>query len=190
MSTAAPDKLMTIAEFHALPEDETVRRELLRGMLWEEPMTRRNQTHGRVEARIAQLLGNWVDEQPEPRGDVMSGETGCDLPIVGSSVGIDVAYYSAETLAEQNPSSSYTVGAPVLAVEIRSPSDTDERVASKILAYLDAGVAVVWEVNPRLETVAIHELDEPIQTVSRDDQLSVEPHLPGFSIPVRSLFER
>lgn len=143
MSTAAAPTRMTLEQFDALPENG-MDRELIAGELRERPTTRRNRFHAASEARVAYVLKSWLDGQPEPRGEVYSGEVGC---ILGrnpeTTVGIDVAYFSAEAVARQTDDSSMMEAAPVLAVEILSPTDKQKEIAEKIDAYLNFGVAVV-----------------------------------------------
>lgn len=189
MSTASPQRLMTIEEFHALPPVEGVVRDLVRGVVWERPMTRRNRWHSQVESQIVHILKTWRESQPEPRGQVFSGEIGCDLPIVNSSVGIDVAYFSAEMLAAQPDGAKYLVGTPDLAVEILSPSDTVERVHEKIQDYLEAGTPHVWTVDVDFRTITVYQPDESPRMYSANDELTAEPHLPGFSVRLTNVFE-
>ena len=76
---------MSVEEFLALPDDG-IHRELIRGtsarrtraMLerTRAPVTVRNRFHSRIVIRIGQLLANWMDLQPEPRGEVVGGEAG------------------------------------------------------------------------------------------------------------------
>ena len=80
--------------------------------------------------------------------------------------------------------------APVLAVEILSPSDTQESITDKISAYLRAGVALVWIVEPVFRTIIIYRPDAQPQLVNLDQELSAEPHLPGFRVTVADLFPR
>ncbi len=56
MSTAA---LMTTEQFLALPEDG-IERNLIRGVVREKPMTRRNRFHTFVVTRIARILDQWL----------------------------------------------------------------------------------------------------------------------------------
>jgi Uma2 family endonuclease len=186
--TATP--LMTIEEFNALPVDDSVERELIHGVVWEEPFTPRNRWHGAAVARLAHLLNVWVDGQSQPRGGVFSGGVGCDLSAIDTSVGIDVAYFSAETLATQPEDVPYLVGAPVLAVEILSPSDVVERMHEKIQGYLDAGVALVWSVDTDFETITVYRPDDNPRMFSGDEELSADPHLPGFVVAASLVFDR
>src|SRR3954451_18482035 len=75
MSTVAESPVMTTEELFALPDDG-IDRELIRGQLRERPMTKRNRRHSRIEASVAHLLKEWLERQPGPRGEVVSGEAG------------------------------------------------------------------------------------------------------------------
>ncbi len=190
MSTIAPPKLMRIVEWLALPDDG-MERDLIQGVLQEKPMTRRNRYHSSTEANIACLLNNWRIRQSEPRGRVLSGEAGFILTRnPDSGVGIDVAYISAETAARQSDKvTSMVDGVPVLAVEVLSPNDTNKEVHDKILEYLAAGVRIVWIVDPHFRTVQVHRPNAKPEFFTDDDELTAEPDLPGFRVPVRQLFD-
>ena len=190
MSTAAPPALMTAEEFLALPDNGTERM-LIRGRLWEKPMTRRNRWHSRTEARIAHLLGTWLETQPEPRGEIYSGEAGCRLRSdPGSIVGIDVCFVSAEIAARDAADTRLIDGPPVLAVEILSPSDKQDEITAKVDEYLSCGVPLVWVVDPHFKTVIVHRPNRTPEMFAGDDEMSADPHLPGFHIPVSSIFKR
>lgn len=179
---------MTLAEFNSLADDPCVDRFLLRGELWELPMTKRNRWHARAEARLGQLLLNWRDQHAPGLMDVLSGEAGCDFPDQDTGVGIDVAVFSAELLAAQDPEAKFVVGAPILAVEILSPSDTQELVAAKVREYLHAGVKFVWLVDPDFQTVTVHQPGGRPTMYRDDDELNGDPHLPGLRIRIASIF--
>ena len=182
--------LMTVEDLLALPDDG-VRRWLIRGELREGGITQRNRFHGRTEARIAQLLGNWLDSQPQPRGEVYSGETGAIIRHdPDTSVGLDVMYVSPD-VAAANPSHTQLInGVPVLAVEILSPSTKEEETNERISELLAAGSAAVWIVDPYFHTVTVYSRERPPRMFSGDDQLPGDPYLPGFSVPVAQFFNR
>lgn len=190
MSATIDDKLLTTEELLALPASEQVERWLIRGELREKPMTRRSRIHAETESKISYVLHNWRLQQAGPRGKVYSGEVGCRLRRnPDSTVGIDVAYVSAESAARQPSATRLIDGPPVLAVEILSPTDQNEEINEKIEEYLSAGVSLVWIVEPRFRTVTVYRPDGPPQLFSAEQQLSADPHLPGFSIVVKELFE-
>jgi len=188
MSTTSATHLMTTEELLAMPDDG-VDRELIRGELREKPMTRRNRIHARTESRVSHFLNLWLDRQPEPRGEVLSGEAGCILRRdPDTTVGIDVAYASAETIARQSDETTMLDGAPVLAVEVLSPSDKQEEIDEKVEEYLAAGVALVWVVNPRFRTVTVFRADAEPELFNVRQELSADPHLPGFRVAVKDIF--
>jgi len=189
MSTA--DTLMTTEEFLALPDDGR-ERWLIRGQLREseEMMTYRNRFHSWTEAQTAHLLKNWLDQQTPRRGEVFSGEIACKLREQPDTiVGIDIAYFSAETLAKQPQDTTLVVGAPVLAVEILSPSDSQEKVADRVSEYLEAGTRLVWVVDTAFHTITVHRPDAKPQLFNEDQEISGEPHLPGFTVAVERIFK-
>ncbi|MCX7418647.1 MAG: Uma2 family endonuclease [Planctomycetia bacterium] len=192
MSTAVSNGI-TLEEFLALPDDG-VYREVIRGELREyrgdENMTRRNKKHTKIEAAIAHLLRTWLDQQPPQTGEVHSGEVGC---IIGhdplTTVGIDVAYFDYDVANDDSSGSSFIDGPPILAVEILSPSDTMEGVSEKIEEYLALGVPLVWVVDPRFRTVEVFRPDAEPELFNVQQSLTADPFLPGFSTPVRAIFE-
>jgi Uma2 family endonuclease len=191
MSQAVAGRLLTTADLLAMPDDG-VERYLIRGQLRErgEPgMTKRNRWHSYIEGRIAYILWEWLERQPEPRGWIAAGEAGCILRHdPESTVGIDVAYFSAEVLARQTDETTMMDGAPVLAVEILSPNDVEEDVNEKVDEYLAAGVPLIWVVDPHFRTVRVHRPGAEPEMFNATQELSGEPHLPGFRTPVARLF--
>ncbi|MFG0331813.1 MAG: Uma2 family endonuclease [Maioricimonas sp. JB049] len=191
MSTAVPDKLMTEAEFLALPGDEILDRMLIRGRLWQNPATHRDRWGNSTEARIAALLDRWLETQPEPRGEIYSGEAGVRLRRDPATiVGVDVCYVSAEVASRDSDETMLIDGPPVLAVEILSPSDRQDEIASKVDEYLAAGVSLVWIVDPHFRTVVVHQPEQPPRMFAGEDEISADPHLPGFVTSVTRLFQR
>ena len=60
------------------PQDG-ISRELIRGQVKERVMTIRNRLHCKVQALVTTSLQNWLDQRPEPRGEILSGEAGIRL---------------------------------------------------------------------------------------------------------------
>jgi len=187
-AVATSPATMTTEELLALPEDG-MDRQLIRGELREQSMTMRNRFHSGIEPLVAYLLVQWLIGQPEPRGRVVSGEAGFRLRRdPDTSVGIDVAYVSADVIAATPATSAFFEGPPVLAVEILSPSDTQEDIDDKVSLYLELEVAIVWVINPRFRTVVVHRPGAEPELFNILQELSAEPHLPGLRVPVAKLF--
>jgi Uma2 family endonuclease len=180
--------IMTTEEMLALPENG-IERWLIRGQLRERPMTVRNRWHSRILIRVAKFLDNWLDAQPEPRGAVLGGEAGCRLRRDPDTVvGIDVVYVSPEVAARRSDETTLIDGVPVLAVEILSPNDTQDVIHEKVRDYLEAGVSLVWVIDPQDQSVRIYQAGKKPEFVNTDQELSGEPYLPGFRVPMAQLF--
>jgi len=179
---------MTTEEILALPSNG-IERWLIQGQLREKPMTVRNRWHSRIMVRVAYLLEAWLVQQPEPRGSVLCGEAGCRLRRdPDTTVGIDVVYISSELAARESMDTSLIDGVPVLVVEILSPSDTQEQVDEKIDGYLEAGVALVWVIDPHDRTVTIYRPSQEPELFNALRELTGDPYLPGFHIAIADLF--
>jgi Uma2 family endonuclease len=188
MAVATVPSLMTTEDLLALPENG-FKRWLIRGHLRERPMTARNRFHSRIMTRTAKFLDNWLDLQPQPHGSVLCGEVGVRLARnPDTTVGVDVIYIAADVAAQDADGTTLIDGVPVLAVEILSPSDTQEQIEEKVDDYLLAGVQLVWVIDPHDRTVTIYRPNQAPELVNIHQELSGEPHLPGFRVPVAAIF--
>ena len=78
--------------------------------------------------------------------------------------------------------------APLLAVEIRSDSNTRRELRRKAARYLEAGTAMVWLVDPETRTVELHRADATPRTLSGDDVIEGGATLPGFRVAASEFF--
>jgi Uma2 family endonuclease len=193
------EKRYTEADLLAIPDDG-YRRWLIDGRIVvvggpapeHATMTIRNKHHAQVEAQIVFLLKAWLEPQPRPRGRVLTSEVG--VRFTGdqeTTVGIDTVYISADLAARTTANDDSTIidGVPTLAVEILSPSDTVENVATKIRTYRRVGVPVVWVVDVEFRTVTVHRPNRPPVGLNEEQELDGAPELPGFRVPVARIFE-
>jgi Uma2 family endonuclease len=186
MSTGTTTKLMTGEEFCdwvQQPGQSDRWFELVRGEVIELPPPA--QPHGILNANIARILGNHAFQR---RKGFVASDSGVLLDRDPDTVrGPDVAYYeSAKTFREAHP--KYGEIPPRLAVEILSPNDRANQVMRKITDYLQGGVALVWVVDPEAETVTIYQPDKTPRTRLRDQEITGEDVLPGFSCKVADFF--
>lgn len=102
----------------------------------------------------------------------------------------DVAYLSFRELPADAARDLVQVplGAPTVAVEIRSPDDRPAYAEHKIATYLAAGTSAVIVVDPHRETIAVHDRDGT-RIVRTGDTLA-HTALPGFALDVSALFAR
>jgi Uma2 family endonuclease len=69
---------------------------------------------------------------------------------------------------------------PDLAVEVLSPEDRPRQVFDKIGEYIQAGVRLVWVVDPRQRSAAVYRSLTDMRTLGLADSLEGEDVLPGF----------
>jgi Uma2 family endonuclease len=144
--------------------------------------------HGRLATRIAGLLETFVAR--DRLGTVLV-ESGFLLAEDPDTVrGPDVSFVARERLESGRIPAGFIQGAPNLAVEIKSPSDTQAEMLRKVADYLEAGAEAVWVVDPSTETVAVHRSSHPPRTCSGRDRLAGDGALLGFACPVRNVFRR
>ena len=102
-------------------------------------------------------------------------------------VAADAAFVLAKSLPLRLSKEDYLETIPEIVVEVRSKNDSMNEVRAKKEEYFEAGVQLVWVLDPRDNTVAAHEPGKPVQTFGVDETLTT-PLLPGFAVPVAKLF--
>ena len=78
---------------------------------------------------------------------------------------------------------------PDLAVEVLSPEDRARHVLDKVGEYLQAGVRLVWVVDPKRERAVAYRSLTDVTNLGLDDSLDGGEVLPGFSVRLREILE-
>ena len=177
-------QLITAEMLEKLPQsDEHV--ELVRGEIIRMPPA--GHEHGEVAGDIFAVLYNFVRQHK--LGKVYAAETGFILSRDPDTVRApDAAYVSMERAVQQARKEGFFDGPPDLAIEVISPSDTDEDVEAKVLEYLRYGTRLVWIIRPRTRTITTYRSLSSIRLLTETDVLEGEDVLPGFSVKVKYIF--
>lgn len=56
--------------------------------------------------------------------------------------------------------------------------------------WISFSVPLVWVVNPETRTIEIHRHGQPLLSLTEDDTLDGGEVLPGFTCPVRDVFDQ
>ncbi|HEY3057806.1 MAG TPA: Uma2 family endonuclease [Chloroflexota bacterium] len=161
------------------------RYDLIRGELIE--MSPAAPRHGRVAAAVARLVGNFVVERS--LGEVFGAETGFILAEQPDTVlAPDAAFVRADRLPPDEQWDRYFHLAPDLAVEVISPSDRAGQVSDKVAEYLEAGVRLLWVIEPRRRSVTVYTPDRHAHLLREGDELDGGDVLPGLKLTVAELF--
>lgn len=120
---------------------------------------------------------------------LVTGEQGLMRLMPGLARGPDVAFIRWSQLpAGHAPREAVPAGYPDLAVEVLSKGNTRGEMARKRKEYFLAGTRLVWQVNPRKRTVDVYTAPDAPTTRTEADTLDGGDVLPGFRLPVRSIF--
>ena len=169
---------MTLEEFleSGLEGYEYVKGELI-------PMPPTSGEHGDISANLFLFLGPYVRENQ--LGRVYTSDTGFKI---GDRFLIpDIAFVLTERLPDERRK-AFSIP-PDLAVEIVSPTDVLFRVFEKALTYLSAGTQLVWVIEPVAKTVTVYRSETDIKVLTREDTLTGEDVVEGFSCKISQLFE-
>ena len=130
---------------------------------------------------IRDYLGN------HPVGRVCGADAGFVLFADRATVRApDAAFVRLERLPDLT--GAYVPIPPDLAIEVLSSTDRLADALSKVSMYLQAGVPLVWVIDPKKFTATIFRQDEGPVTIGKDGVLDGEEILPGFSLPLARLF--
>lgn len=185
----ATTRLYTVEEFEALtlPDDEATV-ELIDGEIIMTPPA--GEEHGIIATKIIKAIARF---DPEDKLGRVVIPTWFKLGS-GFAPAPDVAFTVAEKLKPAQKGPAEVI--PDLVVEVWSPSDLDtqahrERNRLKVRKYQNAGVRIVWAINPQNKTVEVYHPNqaEPVAVLKIEDELSGEEVLPDFKLPVKKLFE-
>lgn len=160
-------------------------RELIYGVLqdWKDMGGR----HGELAADLLTDLNVFV--RPRNLGRLYSSDTRFVLfraPDV--YVKPDVAFVRTDRLPPEAERAGVMALAPDLAVEVVSLHDRFADVMGKVDLYRQAGVPLIWLVEPRGRTVTIYAGDAEPRVLTDADTLDGGDVLPGFALPVATIF--
>ena len=188
---ATRERAYTVDEVWRLanaPENEQNRYTLIDGELTVEMSP--GYLHARIASEIARLMGNFVFERDLGEVTVESGHypqqdrRTLQLP--------DVAFISKE----RTPAPDWDRYVPImpdLAVEIVSPSQSMKQAREKAKTYLRHRTTIVWIVHPGKHSAEIWTAADDgtaqSETIDADGTLTGGAVLPGFSLPLRQLWQ-
>jgi Uma2 family endonuclease len=177
--------LVTADELLAMPSGMGKRYELVAGEL--RVMSPAGWRQGKIAIRLGAKLVSHVDAHG--LGLVFGAETGFRLTSNPDTVlAPDVSVVLKRNMPAEEPKDGFWPGAPDLAVEVISPGDRSGEVDEKFDAWLDAGCAAVWIVNPKQRIVTVYLSRTDVQVKAAGDVLQGDPVVPGFALAIDELF--
>ena len=101
----------------------------------------------------------------------------------------DAAYISHERVPPTGIPDGYWEVAPELVVEVVSPGNRADEIRTKASEYLSIGVQLVWVIYPTMRLIDVYRPGQPTLTLQGGDTLTGDAVLPGFSLPLQTLFQ-
>lgn len=173
---------ITLEEFERLPDDGN-KHELSEGILITMPPP--VSLHSLVLIQVLEILQAYLRRSPVGRAISEAGYFLFRYPPTIRQP--DVSVLSKERI-HAAPKDSWFEGAPELAVEVVSPSDSAQDLEIKTKQYLQASAKQVWILYPATKTVHISRPDTPLVVLDESQSLDGGDLLPGFSVKVADLF--
>ena len=182
---AEPEKLYTVEEFEQLPEFND-NYELIDGRLFKKVG---NFINGEIAISFLTLYLKFDPERKIGRVTIADVNVKLDTEHAPAP---DICFWKS---SNRPPRVKGAAPRPDFCAEIWSDSDLRTKMnrvnaRAKIARYLDAGVQLVWAINPDKQTVEIHRPGQTAPVVlDINGELSGENVIPGFKMAVRELFE-
>jgi Uma2 family endonuclease len=177
---ATTTHLLTWKEFEQLPDEHL---EILEGELITLPPPKSG--HSIVSENAADLLrplkANGLGRVYREAGFKLSEDP-------ATWIQPDVSFVKMERVRATKPN-DYFLGAPELAIEVVSPSETAETLSRKIDLLLAGGSLAVWVIYPSKREVRVFLPDGTSFRRGLNDVLTLPGLLPGWELPVARLFE-
>jgi Uma2 family endonuclease len=182
---------------HTLTADEVFDLPVPEGLLGYEcvdgravPVTPATPIHGNLHVRIGAAVLSHVRERSLP------GRIYVDAGFV---LGLrrdpermrapDVSYVPQSKVdAHPNPERLFRC-VPDLAVEVDLTSGKKPGAQQRVVDYIEAGVRLVWVIDPRSRTVVVYRPDGSARLLRAEEALEGEDVLPGFRLELNELFE-
>jgi Uma2 family endonuclease len=166
-------------------ENEGKRFELLNGAIYEAPTP--EPAHNYVTGQFYGPM--WSFNSVHKLGFVFGDNTSYTLTS-GDELIPDVSFVAKERAGFPLPKKFFI--APDLAIEVKSPSNTERELLDKAESYLKSGTRLVWLAYPESKVVWACRLAEDgdlkLHKVEMGATLDGEDVLPGFTLAVNEIF--
>ena len=142
--------------------------------------------HGKTSMALVVLLG--VHVKKHGLGHIVGPDTGHRLPS-GNVRCPDVSFIRTGRFPDEVVPIDYVDVSPDLAVEILSPNDRPRWILDKVGEYLEAGVRLVWVIDPQKRRATAYRSLLDVRELGPEDPLDGEDVVPGFRCRLGDIFE-
>lgn len=140
--------------------------------------------HGTTSMALVSLLGPFVRERA--LGHVTGPDTGHRLPS-GNVRCPDVSFIASGRFPDEKVPVDFIDLVPDLVVEVVSPKDRARHLLDKVGEYIDAGVRLVWVIDPQRSRAIVYRSLTDVREIGPDDELDGGDIVPGFRCRLREI---
>ena len=142
--------------------------------------------HALIAGRIAGLLSGFIRQRR--LGEILTAEPGFKLSLTPETLRVpDVSFMRMDKFLQIKNLDKFYSGAPNLAVEVISPSETFQDEQEKIEDYLASGVEMIWIVRPKQTTITVYRPQHELTVLRIGDSLDGADVIPGFTCSVEDI---
>lgn len=186
MTDATQERLYTLEDLEAMPEDGN-QYELHEGELFVMPSAKSD--HSELVSELLELLRAFVKLHGLGRAytDGRTYRLNYD-PITKRLTAYipDVSFVRKSRLWLRHD--GWFDGAPDLAIEVISPSETNRTIQRKLTGYFKYGTQEVWLVYPIARMIEVYSSVENAREINELETLEGSAVLPGFALKLAELF--
>jgi Uma2 family endonuclease len=142
--------------------------------------------HGFICLRLGMRIMEFV--MAHKLGHVAAGDPGVRLP-KGNVRAPDIGFVASGRFEDDRLPAGFSSVIPDLAVEVLSPDDRPRLVLDKIGEFLEAGVRLVWVIDPAVGQATRYRSITDVRTIGVEGELDGEDVLPGFRCPLAEILE-
>jgi len=177
--------LVTSEQYLALPDEfdqfgNRIKDELIGGEIVKMPFP--SNAHDRIKNQINRVLTRFLDQNAN-----LGIESNVEIGAHVSPFDVHGPDVSVVQVPRFVGNERIMRGAPEIAIEVVSPSDTAAHLRAKIDAYLAKGSHSVWVFFPESRSVIVHRPGF-MHELKADEHIE-DPFLPRFSLPVSAFFK-
>ena len=101
----------------------------------------------------------------------------------------DIGFVASGRFEDDKAPAGFSSVIPDLAIEVLSPEDRPRFVLDKVGEFLEAGVRLVWVIDPERRQATRYRSITDVRTIAGEDELDGEDVLPGFRCRLAEILE-
>jgi len=143
---------------------------------------------GNKNAEIIIQLGNWAKR--DGHGKSADSSAGYQMPN-GAIMSPDASWILNQRLETVSPAKrrKFLPLAPDFVIELRSHSDSLQKLKEKMQEYIENGVSLGWLIDPTERKIYVYAPNKEDEVLENPSKISGEPLLKGFTLNLKEIWE-